>query len=204
MLGGGPASGKTTVVNSGQTDIPSRDKAVHINADDVKEMLPENGRMRMSQDDRDYFHAAEFVHEESSILAKRVQSKAIGNKQDIVLDGTGDSAIGKLATKVEQARQAGYKVNGVYVTVPTEVAWARASERALGESRRFVPESVVRSTHADVSVTLPKAIEGGLFDSVSLWDNSGSTVKKIGQGQGSEFVIYDAKGWSDFLAKGKR
>lgn len=203
MLGGGPASGKTTVIKSGQTDIPSKSEAVHINADDAKEMLPENGRMRMSQDDRDYFHAAEFVHEESSILAKRIQSRAIDNKQDIVLDGTGDSAISKLGKKVEQARQAGYKVNGVYVTIPTETAWERASGRALGESRRYVPESVVRSTHADVSRTLPLAIEGGLFDKVTLFDNSGSTVKKIGEGTGSEFVIYDAKGWSDFLAKGK-
>jgi predicted ABC-type ATPase len=203
MLGGGPASGKTTVIKSGLTDIPDKTRAVHINADDAKEMLPENTRMRMSQDDRDFFHAAEFTHEESSILAKRIQNRAIENRQDIVLDGTGDSAITKLAKKVETASQEGYKVHGVYVTIPTDMAWDRAVGRALGSSHRYVPESVVRTTHKDVSVTLPLAIEGGLFDSVSLFDNTSSTVKKIGQGFGNEFVIYDADGWRDFLAKGK-
>lgn len=203
MLGGGPASGKTTVLKSGQTDVPDKTQAVHINADDAKEMLPENGRMRMSDDDRDFFHAAEFTHEESSILAKRIQKRAIDNQQDIVLDGTGDSAITKLSKKIEQARQAGYKVNGVYVTIPTETAWERAVGRALGQSRRYVPESVVKTTHADVSRTLPLAIEGGLFDKVSLFDNTTSTVRKIGSGTGNEFIINDATLWNDFLAKGK-
>ena len=204
LLGGGPASGKTTVIKSGLTDIPDKTKAVHINADDIKEILPENLRMRMSQDDGEFFRAAEFTHEESSILAKRVQSRAIQNGQDVVLDGTGDSSIDKLSRKVETARQAGYQVNGTYVTIPTQMAWERATGRALGASRRYVPRDVVESTHRDVSVTLSQAIEGGLFDKVSLWDNSTSTIKKIGEGKGSEFMIYDADGWREFLAKGQR
>jgi len=201
MLGGGPASGKTTVIRSGQVDVPDKSKAVYINADDVKEVLPENKRMRFESNDADFFRAAEFAHEESSILAKRIQKRAIENGQNVVLDGTGDSAVAKLASKVEQARQAGYKVNGVYVTVPTDVAVERSNKRALGASARYVPESVVRTTHQDVSRTLPLAIQGGLFDKFSLWDNSGSSVKKILEGQQKEFIIYDADGWADFLAK---
>lgn len=202
MLGGGPASGKSTFANSGQGNIPNETKAIRINADDIKEMLPENPRMRQSRNDSDFFRAAEFVHEESSLLAKRVQNRAIRNKQDIVLDGTGDSAINKLAKKVNEAKDAGYKVNAVYVTISTDEAWKRSSARALGPEKRYVPESVVRGTHKDVSITFPQAIRGGLFDSSSLWDNSGSSAKLIGSGTGSQFNVSDQSAYNIFLAKG--
>jgi predicted ABC-type ATPase len=202
MLGGGPASGKSTVLKSGQVDVPAKGRAVQINSDDIKEMLPENPRMRASNKDGDFFRAAEFVHEESSILAKRVQNRAIKNNQDIVLDGTGDSSINKLAKKINEARDSGYKVNGVYVTIPTEMAWQRSSSRALSESKRYVPEQVVRDTHQDVSQTFPLAVQGGLFDTVSLWDNSGTSVKLIGSGSGSNFNVLDNNGYQTFLAKG--
>jgi len=205
MLGGGPATGKSTLIKSGLVDIPDKSKAVHVNADDAKEMLPENTRMRNSNDDGDFFNAAAFVHEESSMIAKAVQAKAIRNNQDLVLDGTGNSSISKLASKVEQARQNGYKVNGVYATVPTDMAWARASTRALGSSRRFVPETVVRETHASVSKTLPLAMEADLFDSVTLWDTSTPSIKLIASKyKGSAPTGTDSQAWKDFVAKGNK
>jgi predicted ABC-type ATPase len=203
MLGGGPASGKTTFLKSGVTDVPDKANAVHINADDVKEMLPENPRMR-DGNDADFFNAAKFTHEESSVLAKRIQQRAITNSQDIVLDGTGDSSINKLANKVESARTNGYKVNGVYVTIPTEMAWDRSVQRALGATKRYVPETVVRETHRDVSNTLRQAVEGGLFDKVSLWDNTERTPRLIGQGAGNQFTVENSELWSAFLEKGNK
>jgi predicted ABC-type ATPase len=200
MLGGGPASGKSTFLKSGVTDTPDKANAVHVNADDIKAMLPENPRM-VNGGDADFFNAASFSHEESSMLAKRVQDRAIENKQNIVLDGTGDSAINKLASKVESARQNGYKVNGVYVSVPTEVAWSRSVQRALGASKRYVPKAVVEETHRAVSGTLRQAVEGGLFDKISLWDNTGSAPKLVGSGSGNDFMISDSDAWQAFLAK---
>jgi predicted ABC-type ATPase len=200
MLGGGPASGKSTFLKSGATDTPDKANAVHVNADDIKAMLPENPRM-VNGGDADFFNAASFSHEESSMLAKRVQDRAIENKQNIVLDGTGDSAINKLASKVESARQNGYKVNGVYVSVPTEVAWSRSVQRALGASKRYVPKAVVEETHRAVSGTLRQAVEGGLFDKISLWDNTGSAPKLVGSGSGNDFMISDSDAWQAFLAK---
>ena len=200
MLGGGPASGKSTFLKSGATDTPDKANAVHVNADDIKAMLPENPRM-VNGGDADFFNAASFSHEESSMLAKRVQDRAIENKQNIVLDGTGDSAINKLASKVESARQNGYKVNGVYVSVPTEVAWSRSVQRALGASKRYVPKAVVEETHIAVSGTLRQAVEGGLFDKISLWDNTGSAPKLVGSGSGNDFMISDSDAWQAFLAK---
>jgi predicted ABC-type ATPase len=200
MLGGGPASGKSTFLKSGATDTPDKANAVHVNADDIKAMLPENPRM-VNGGDADFFNAASFSHEESSMLAKRVQERAIENKQNIVLDGTGDSAINKLASKVESARQNGYKVNGVYVSVPTEVAWSRSVQRALGASKRYVPKAVVEETHRAVSGTLRQAVEGGLFNKISLWDNTGSAPKLVGSGSGNDFMISDSDAWQAFLAK---
>jgi predicted ABC-type ATPase len=200
MLGGGPASGKSTFLKSGATDTPDKANAVHVNADDIKAMLPENPRM-VNGGDADFFNAASFSHEESSMLAKRVQDRAIENKQNIVLDGTGDSAINKLASKVESARQNGYKVNGVYVSVPTEVAWSRSVQRALGASKRYVPKAVVEETHRAVSGTLRQAVEGGLFDKISLWDNTGSAPRLVGSGSGNDFMISDSDAWQAFLAK---
>ena len=200
MLGGGPASGKSTFLKSGATDTPDKANAVHVNADDIKAMLPENPRM-VNGGDADFFNAASFSHEESSMLAKRVQDRAIENKQNIVLDGTGDSAINKLASKVESARQNGYKVNGVYVSVPTEVAWSRSVQRALGASKTYVPKAVVQETHRAVSGTLRQAVEGGLFDKISLWDNTGSAPKLVGSGSGNDFMISDSDAWQAFLAK---
>jgi predicted ABC-type ATPase len=202
MAGGGPASGKSTVLKSGLVDVPAKGQAVVVNADDIKEMLPENPRMRKSKNDGDFFRAAEFTHEESSILAKRLQNRAIKNNQDIVLDGTGDSSINKLARKINEARDAGYKVNAVYVSIPTEMAWERSQKRALGQEKRYVPEYVVRGTHRDVSQTFPLAVQGGIFDTVSLWDNSGSSIKLIGSGSGSNFNVSDNSGYEAFLAKG--
>lgn len=202
MLGGGPATGKTTFVKTGVTDVPSKEsgKAVYINADDIKELLPENPRMR-DGNDADFFNAAKFAHEESSLLAKAVERKARSSGQDIVLDGTGDSAIQKLSDKVGVAQRDGYKVIGTYITIPTQTAWDRSVKRALGATKRYVPESIVRTTHKEVSSTFRQAIEGQIFDSVTLWDNSGSTPIRIGSGSKSEFNVEDSKLWADFLSK---
>jgi predicted ABC-type ATPase len=200
LLGGGPASGKTTVVKTGETGVP-KENAVLVNADDVKAALPENARMKKSVNDQDFFNAAAFAHEESSIVARDIQKVAQRQQKDIVLDGTGDSKIDKLTAKVNEAAQAGYKVKATYVTIPTEVAWERSVKRAVTE-KRFVPEGIVRGTHSAISQVFPQAIEKGLFTEVRLFDNSGSRPVLIGQGTGSNFQVIRPDLYSDFLAKG--
>jgi predicted ABC-type ATPase len=201
LLGGGPASGKSTVVASGQTGIPV-DNAVLINADDVKAALPENARMRTSNKDADFFNAAAFTHEESSMVAKSMQRVAQRQQKDIILDGTGDSKIEKLTAKVNEAVQAGYKVKATYVTIPTEEAWNRSKARAI-DSNRFVPEYVVRETHAEISRVFPRAMERGIFAEVKVYENSGSSPVLIAQGVGRNLQIIEPQLWTDFLEKGR-
>lgn len=203
MLGGGPATGKSTFVKHSNGLIPDKSKAVHVNADDMKGELPEFERMRMSYEDADFFNAASFSHEESSYLAEVSRKAAIAKGADIVLDGTGNGNFDKLTNKVAEARGFGYKVKATYLTVDTDRAVERAFNRSLKVSeRRYVPESVVRGTHAKVSQTYPKAITAGLFDSTSLYfSESRGNPLLLAQSNGKNLTIIDEEGYSSFLAK---
>lgn len=203
MLGGGPATGKSTFVRDSAGLIPLKDKAVHVNADDVKGELPEFDRMRMSSDDADFFHAASFTHEESSYLAEQVRKAGMAQGKDIVLDGTGNGKFDKLTSKVTEAKAFGYKVKATYLTVDTETAVSRAFNRSLKSTeRRFVPEDIVRGTHKKVSETFPKAVSAGLFDSASVWfsEVKGSPVL-LATAEGKNLSIIDNDGYNAFLAK---
>jgi predicted ABC-type ATPase len=214
MMGGGSGAGKSTLLKSGEVEgLPGEGSKTHvlINPDDIKTgengktALPEFKERAMGTDPVAGKGAAGFVHEESSYLGKRVQAAAIERNQNILLDGTGDSSATKLSSKIGDAKTAGYKVKGVYVTVPTEVAVRRVRERGakpLYEGANFgrvVADDVTRDIHISVSRVLPEVASRGVFDSVELWDTSASPV----------LVFSSAKGgvqrnglWKGFLAKG--
>ena len=194
MLGGGPAAGKSTMLKAGTVSVPTGKQAAQINADDIKAQIPDYDSMTKSGDKR----AAAFSHEESSYIAKRAQAAAFERSQDVVLDGTGDSSVRSLSGKIEKARRAGYRVEGMYATVPTQVAVDRANAR--GErTGRFVPESVIRSTHASVSQVFPEGSK--LFDRVSLYDTTNG-ARLIASASRGKLKIVDNDGYTAFLAKG--
>jgi SPP1 gp7 family putative phage head morphogenesis protein len=196
LLGGGPASGKSTMLGSGKVDVPTGKEAVQINADDVKEQIPEYSAMVAAGDPR----AAMFSHEESSYIAKEIQARAYANGQNVVLDGTGNSSLQSLEGKIDTAHAYGYKVVGNYATVPSDVAVERANARAE-RTGRVVPESVVREIHASVSNVFPQA--AGKFDQVNLWDNTGKSPVLLATGGGGQLDIKNAAGYQAFLDKAK-
>ena len=198
VMGGGPASGKTTLITKGIVeDIPQGKKAAQVNADLMKEQLPE--WKSMGNDTA----KAGFVHEESSYLAKRLTAAAIQRKTDVVLDGTGDSSPQSMEKKISGAKQAGYKVNGVYVTQPTELALQGALARGA-KTGRYVNERVIIETHKGVSQTFPKIV--GQFDSVKLYETrdmfTTGKAKLLGQGEKGKFTVVDKAGYQEFLDKG--
>lgn len=196
MMGGGPASGKSSILGKDGVDVPGEGEAVQVDSDGVKGKLPEYQAMVGAGNPS----AAAFSHEESSYLAKRIQAQAFANRQHVVLDGTGDSRPESVRGKVQAARLSGYRVEANYVTVDTDTAVARATSRA-GRTGRVVPESVIRSTHSSVSRVFPEV--AGEFDSVNLFDNNGSSPKLIARGRrGSSLEILDAPAYGSFLAKG--
>lgn len=152
FMGGGPASGKTSMLQSAQeeglapkwcgdgtngrkgTDTHS----VAINADEIKGSLPEYGALVGTAGSKGGVGfagrsgqkaAASLVHEESSILSKQVNREAMAKGVNIILDGTGNNSPKKMAGKVDDAAKAGYKTTGIYATVPTNVAVQRAVDR---------------------------------------------------------------------------
>lgn len=192
FLGGGPASGKSTVMKDTEGKLV-------IDADGMKAKLPEYQRMIKNGDKR----AASIAHEESSHLANRAMNEAAARKLDFTLDGTGDSGIEKLAKKVQAARKNGHSIDAKYVTVDSDEAVKRAMKRAA-RTGRMVPESTIRATHAAVSRTFKAAIDRGLFDTAELWDNNGREPKLIGRKLADgPFQVHDREAWEKFLAKGQ-
>jgi predicted ABC-type ATPase len=196
MMGGGPASGKSSVIKSGQVEIPNN--VIVVDADGIKGMLPEY-KARVELNDP---KAAGFVHEESSYISKRIQKEASDRSFNTMLDGTGDSSLSGLESKVATMRGKGQKVVAHYVTVPTDVAVSRSMARAE-KTGRYVPETFIRECHASVSRVVPQAIERGLFDDFHLWDTSGSKSVHVASAKGSVLEIHDQKMWQSFLDKGK-
>ena len=194
MLGGGSGAGKSTILRTGKVNIDPNH--VEINADDIKEDLPEYGQMIGDKDDR----AASFAHEESSYLGKELIKQAYGNGHSFVLDGTGDGGEGGFMKKIKMARENGYRIVANYVTIPTELAVERAEKRAERTGRKVNPV-VVASIHRSVSRMFEKAISEGLFDEAQLWDNTGDEPVLVLSQQEGETQTHDQGLWDSFIAK---
>lgn len=188
IMGGGPAAGKSSMEK--KTPELSKDTAV-VNADDIKLMLPEYQTAGAK--------AAAFTHEESSYLAKMALQEGFRRRAHMTLDGTGDSSAEGLAKKIKAARDAGYEVHGYYVTVATDEAVKRAEARGR-KTGRYVPESVIRRTHASVSSVVPEMVDQ--FDSFVLYDTTNGLDLVGKKERGKKFKVENEDLYKAFLAKG--
>lgn len=200
MMGGGGGSGKGTLIKSGKIEnLPSDSDRVHIDADEIKMELPEYSRMIQEGNKTS---VASYTHEESSILTKEIQRRAIENRNDILLDGTGDSTEDGLRKKITAPRDAGYEVRGEYTSAPTIQAWDQNVERAASGPRGLVPPGELIKAHKSVSQIVPKM--SAEFDSFRLWDTSGGvgTQKVIAtNSKGGKMKVLDAGEYKIFQAK---
>lgn len=197
VMGGGPASGKSTLEQSLGFD---KTGAVVVNADKAKDELPEFRRAAKAKDPA----GAAIVHEESSAMSKRLQAESLDAGFDTVLDGTGDSTVDNLKSKIDGARARGARrVVAEYVTLPTGEALRRMRTRGASNGR-FVPPSVLRGLHEAVSATFPEAVRRGLFDEARLWDNDvpmGQPPRLVMEHKGGRTTILDPAAWESFLRK---
>ena len=204
MLGGGPASGKSSVMSSDTSKDPY---AVTIDPDAFKEKLPGYAEMAARTD-----KAADFYHEESSMLAKRFAEVAYHENYNAIYDGTGDGSVKNVQKKIAAAREHGYRVEAKYVTVDTEEAVRRNRERykaakADGKIPRGVGKKTLRKIHAkvsDISVTCAKD-----FDHIEIWDNNGrkgqqKMIAVGGNGKNLTIVPGEEYAVKKYLAKGTR
>jgi predicted ABC-type ATPase len=197
MVGGGPASGKGTAIGSGRVNL--LDDAVAVDADEIKARLPEFIQGSAAKD----ANAAAFVHAESSALSEQIMARSAADGLDVILDGTGDGGIEKLARRVDRFRDQGYGVSADYMTLPTDEAVARSAARFL-ETGRNVPEEVIREIHAGVSRDFKMAIERNLFDDARVWDTDvprGDPPILIFEYKAGVSTVVDEQRWVQFLAK---
>ncbi len=132
ILLGAPASGKTTALQPAAKELGV--EFTVINADDVKDRLPEyNGRN------------AGLVHEESSDIAEgQLLPKALQANHHVLLDITGANG-NKVKGMVERFHKMGYEISILYAHLPVEKSCARAVQR-FRSSGRFVPPSYIAKT----------------------------------------------------------
>jgi predicted ABC-type ATPase len=200
VLGGGPAAGKSSYTRS-EAGARTRE-GLQINADDMKAELPDYTAMIRSGDK----NAANFTHEESSYLSKRLQAAGFENRFDVTLDGTGDSSPDKLRGKIDAAHAAGYRVEGHYMSKPTadafEGAEARANDPNSPDYGRHIPETYLRTTHAAVSRTVVEVAPS--FDALDIYDTSGGpgSLLHVASQTGGTMTILDQAAWDRFVAKG--
>lgn len=199
FMGGGPASGKSSMVKALKNPrLGEGRKNLFIDSDEIKKLLPEYQKMVAIKDPG----AAAFVHSESSLISKRILNEgAERGARSITLDGVGDRGVTDIARKLKAARDLGYTVEANYATLPTDLAVKLAKTRAR-ETGRLVPESYIRTAHADVSLSFFDAIEANLFDVANLYDTSVQNKPKLifqmvhGKGE-----ILDEKLLKKFLEK---
>ena len=201
LIGGGVGSGKTSLQKTTPNvyaDNP--DETVRIDLDDIKNMIHELDPVPgLSDDER-----CGFLHEESSYIAEEARIVAQARRCDILLDGTGNSNIKKLTGKVERAQRSGYKVDGVYGTIPTQLAWARNLLRAYmpGSVRGEVAPGPTTGSHQKVTQVV---VDGApdVFDTFRLYDTSGKPPYPLvaESTKDGPLVIHDEKVWEGFLSK---
>lgn len=184
FLGGGPASGKSSITKSSQIETPDEKKTVCIDSDKIKKMIPEYEEAIKKGDS----NAANMVHDESSMIAWNALAIAQGEGFNCMMDGTGDGSIKDMKQSIVEAKANGMRVEGKYVTCDTDTAVIRASARANGETEdkgRKVPEIHIRQTHQNVSKILPEIAED--FDKVELYcTDAGSKPVLIAVGGGGK------------------
>jgi len=198
LMGGGTASGKTTLRKSGMIGLP--ENTVTVDPDDIKNLMPEYQAMLAEKD----FKAAAFAHEESSYLSKVIVARASEQSKNVMLDGTGDSTYAKLKRKVETLRTRGQKVIAHYADMDMETA-LKISDKRYKETGRYVPKGFIKEVYTRIPKVVPRALKDGLFDEFVLWDNrkKGSPTKVV-SAIGKDVTIHDKKKWNAFLAKGKK
>lgn len=156
ILGGRAGSGKSTFTKKdGPVD---KSKAIYLNNDDLKDALPEYKGWNAAQ-----------LHEESSDMGKRAEQFAKEHKLNLILDATMKG--GHFDQRIDEFKQAGYRVEGYYMYVHPAEATKRTLTRFMegGEKGRFVPpEYTLASLSNEKNFDSVK----GKMDKWALYDNN--------------------------------
>jgi predicted ABC-type ATPase len=192
LTGGAPASGKSTFIKK-YVDLDP-DKVYHIDADEVRAMLPEFKGWNASQ-----------THlETSDIVAKLIDSIGVPCEFDLIYDGTMNRA-DKYTDLVNKLHNFGYKVFIIYISIPKELSIERSRER-YKKSGRYVPKEVIDKVYSTGLIAFEDVAKNMADGYVRIDGVSGDIIEKGGMempknieyGKGGQIGF---EGLSDKVAK---
>lgn len=193
--GGAPANGKSTLTNAGL--LPHPKKILKVDPDEIKKMIPEYAKMVEGNDPL----AAAFVHEESSLLGKRIIGESLKRNNDFLIDGVGDGTFESLSRKIKSYQATGKRVRSDYVTLDTDLSIKLAKERAI-KTGREVPLDYIKEMNSEISKLIPKLIENNTLDELFLWDTNINGKPRLILSQiNGKLKIVDKKLYDNFLRK---
>ncbi|WP_394780582.1 zeta toxin family protein [Undibacterium sp.] len=203
IVGGGGGAGKGHVGDllRDQGKLPEHN-VVHIDADEIKQQIPEYDELVHAGDSR----AADVVHEESSMLAKAILYRAMGmtqsevpgamaqyvpatsqGKRNIMLDATLSNFTKGIAL-ISQAKEQGYAVHIIGVIANP----GRALERAVSRDQRtgrYVDGNVIRQAHEGFLNSIDDYAKHA--DRFELHDNSGTAPELIAESERGRLNLSD-------------
>ena len=159
MTMGGPASGKTTMLQG----IDKRN-FVQIDPDHIKDDIPEF--VEGTNPAMTWEGTAHCVHKESTYIGDVLQERAMRAGKHMVIDGTGADVDSFLAT-MQKLKARGYRIKLVMPDLDIETGLKRVHQRAQ-QSGRFVPDKVIRDAYEMVPRNFERlarqADEAKMFD----------------------------------------
>lgn len=133
LTGGAPASGKTTFIKK-YVDLDP-DKVYHVDADEVRAMLPEYRGWNATQ-----------THLETADIVNRlIDDIGVPCDHDLIYDGTMNKAT-KYEKIVDKLHKLGYKVFVVYISIPEQISKERVIAR-YKKAGRYVPMKVIEEVY---------------------------------------------------------
>ena len=161
---GGPAgSGKTTDRKSGAHGIPLPQFSLHVDADEIKTLIPEARALHAAGNPQ----WASAVHEESRIIADLALQQGIQNDLDVVYDSTGQYNSGFETLKA--ARLGGYDIVMHYNTASPESLNRNLEVRSATDPRSLPGHfnAAVMNRNYEIMPAVAKSA-----DEFYLWDST--------------------------------
>ena len=192
IVGGGSGAGKSKFIKDVLEDIMHQENLSFqvINPDLIKPNILDFIEWKTMMEDPeiaitiDCDNPSDFVHEESSDIAKMMIDEAIDNNFTFIYDGTFKNKKRYRDLLIDLER-AGYEVDIFLINVELDVALKRVEARneKNRDGKHVVPKHIVELSNKKVAQTFLELKNEGILPSYSIFDNSKN-------GEGVELIAY--------------
>jgi len=121
---GQPGAGKTTVATAAMRDMAATGSAVHVDLDELRNFHPHFNEIRAEHG----IYSSDVNHPEAVRYKDYLLDRAIGQKNNILFETTGNSAA-SLERVIAQAKAQGYEVNLNFIATNQELSRASIVSR---------------------------------------------------------------------------